>query len=312
MKLFTSLDQFPRNDAPVVATIGNFDGVHLGHQYVLAETKSQAERVNGFSCVITFSNPPSTVIAPHKPLQLILPVEQKVSLLAQWGVDGVMLLPFTKEFSEQSARQFLSRVCDSIPLSHLVLGYDSRIGKDRMGDEAMVRKIGEDLLFAVDYCHEVLINGVSVSSSRIRKAISSGRLKDAEELLGRPLSYLLSSRSGQGLGKKIGFSTLNFDVPDLCLPPTGVYSVWLKTKRGRLPGIANLGYAPTVRNDQDPQLEVHVLDETFECSDPQMEIIFHRWIRDEQKFDNLESLGNQIEKDIITAKQQLRDSENHT
>jgi len=305
MKLFTSLEHFQRTPSSVVATIGNFDGVHLGHQYVLAETKEKAEQSDAFSCVLTFANPPSTIFTPKKPLEYICPIEQKLALIDQWGIDGIILLPFTKEFSKQSARDFLRRLCEHIPISHLVLGYDSRIGKDRMGDEKMVKNIAKDLNFNVDYCQEVLIDGTPVSSSRIRKEISSGELENTEKLLGRPLSYLLRPRAGQGIGKKIGYSTLNFDVQDLCLPPIGVYSVWLKTSGGLFPSIANLGYAPTVRHEQNPQLEVHVLTDSFETSDSKMEVIFHCWIRNEQKFDSLESLSKQIEKDIITAKRQL-------
>jgi len=305
MKLFTSLDKFESTKMPIVLTLGNFDGVHLGHQHVLSQVTEIAEASDALSVVVTFLNPPSSVFTPEKPLQLICSCEQKLALIEEMGINRLILLPFTKEFSEQSAESFLREIKAHLPLSHFVLGYDSRIGKDRLGDEGMIRDLGKKLAFKVDYCEEVIIDGSSVSSSRIRHLIASGDLEETEKLLGRKLSYILRPQPGQGLGKTIGFSTLNFDVQDLCLPPLGVYSVWLKTKDGLYESIANLGYAPTVRHESRPQLEVHVIGKTFQSFEEKAEVIFHQWIRSEQKFDGIDSLREQIKKDILTAKQQL-------
>ena len=307
MKLLTSLDSFTLTKQPIAATIGNFDGIHIGHQHVITQLKEVAKNLNGISVVITFSNSPSTVLSPEKPVQLICSIEQKLALLEQSGIDRVVLLPFTKEFSEQSAQQFLQKLMAHIPLSHLVLGYDTRIGKDRLGDEKAIRALAKQLRFQVDYCEAVLVDDSPVSSSRIRKSITGGNLESAEKLLGRKVSHILRTHPGQGLGKTIGFSTLNFDVEDLCLPPIGVYSVWLKTNEGIYKSVANLGYAPTVRHEKNPQLEVHVMEEDFHTPQEKMEVMFHRWIREEKKFDGIEALRKQISQDIQVAQQQLKE-----
>ena len=306
MRIVSSLEQFGTTDQPVVLTIGNFDGIHLGHQYVLNQVRKTAQQTGAISAVLTFSNPPSTILYPDRPIQQLCSLEQKMTLLDQMGMDCVVLLEFTKEFSEQNPQEFLDKICQSISLSHLILGHDSRIGKDRQGDEKTVNEYGSSHDIAVEYLDKFLVEGSPVSSSKIRPLIQEGRLEEAAKLLGRQYSLMLHARSGKGLGKTIGYSTLNFDIHHFCLPPIGVYSVRLKIGDKMYDAIANLGYAPTVRHESFPQLEVHVLNEMPKHDDQLFEVIFHQWIREEKKFESLEALRKQISQDIEVAKQQLQ------
>ncbi len=307
MKVITSLESFPELKKPIVLTIGNFDGVHLGHQHVLDTVKTKATQSNGSSVVLTFSNPPQTVLSPGKKLKLLTGIDEKLSLIETYHLDAALALPFTKEFASQTAETFLDELTKHIPLSHLILGYDSRIGKDRMGDKKQVKTYAKANGFDVFYCDEVTVNGEIVSSSRIRTLIELGNLQQAEAYLGRQFSHTLRPQPGKGMGKVIGFSTLNFNIQDLVVPPTGVYSVWLESKGLRHKSIANLGYAPTVRHDPFPQLEVHVIDQNFHSDEETLTVIFHRKIRDEKKFSNIELLAEQIKQDIDVAKKQLGD-----
>lgn len=304
--MFNSLEEFDRPQEPIALTIGNFDGVHLGHQHVLKQLRETARKSKVHSAVITFSNPPSIVLHPEKPVLMLTSQKQKQHLIRNLGIEFIISLEFTKEFSQQSPETFLNRICDRVNLKHLVLGYDSRIGKGRAGDKQTVQNYASKHDMALDYVSPFLFDGLPVSSSRVRALIQKGDLAGAEKLLGRKYSQLLTPRTGRGLGRSIGYSTLNFDVHGICLPPIGVYSVLVKLGDHIYDSVANLGFAPTVRDDDFPQLEVHLLDETKDINHNEVEVIFHRRIREERKFETLEDLREQIGKDIETAKNQLK------
>lgn len=308
MKVITSLESFPELRKPIVLTIGNFDGVHLGHQHILETVKTKAAQSDGSSALLTFSNPPQTILSPDKRLKLLTTLDEKLTLIEAFNIDVALALPFTTEFASQTAEAFLGELTKHVSLDHLVLGYDSRIGKDRMGDKKQVKTYAKAHGFDVTYCDEIVVNGEIVSSSRIRTLIEGGNLQQAEVYLGRQFSHQLRPMPGQGMGKVIGFSTLNFNIKDLVVPPTGVYSVWLESNGLRHKSIANLGVAPTVRNDQFPQLEVHVIDRYFQTDEEALTVIFHRKIRDEKKFSSIESLAEQIKQDIAVAKKQLAET----
>lgn len=181
MKLFESLDsKLPDSPAPISLTIGNFDGLHLGHQAIL-------NALTGTKVVITFINHPGEILKPEKEIQLLCSNEEKIALLKKMGIDFLYMIPFTKEFAAQSPREFLENLRQSIPFDRLVLGADARIGKDRAGTQDVVKTIAEEMDFNVFYVPDVEINGVRPSSSLIRSLIQDRQFEQAERLLGREI-----------------------------------------------------------------------------------------------------------------------------
>lgn len=301
MKIINSLSEFPTHTKPVVVTIGNFDGVHKGHQTVLHHLHKHAPpRV-----VITFANHPSEVLYPGKTVYLICSLEHRLRLLEQEKIDYVIVLPFTKELSRQSAAQFLRSVKEKVPFNELVLGFDSVMGHDRQGKKPEIQKLSQQLEFNVTYLEQWLCDGEPVSSSVIRQAIHQGQWNKVETYLGRPYSMYGEVLPGQQHGKKLGYPTANLDVDHLSLPPLGVYAVKVKYDGLSKDGVANLGVAPTMRDNGNPLLEVHLFEPTADLYGKHVEVIFAGYIRQEHKFENADALKVQIGKDVVTARQLL-------
>lgn len=291
----------PQNK-PLILTIGNFDGVHLGHQHLLQQVVSLAKKEQTRSAAITFKNLPMELFFPERPVTRLCTLNQKIELFNSLGIDTLILLEFTAQFANQTAESFLKTLFDSAPFSHLILGHDARFGKGREGDPTRVQKIARDLGFTVEYIPPLLINGTIVSSRQIRQEIQAGNLELVRQMLGRPYAIQSHVAKGSGTGKKIGFPTANVKVENLCLPPLGVWVVEVKIGADTHHGIANLGFAPTVRNDETPLLEVHLLDHNQLLYGQEIEIAFLKFLRPEQKFSSLEALTGQIGRDVEEAK----------
>ncbi|CUI16979.1 putative riboflavin kinase/FMN adenylyltransferase [Candidatus Protochlamydia naegleriophila] len=302
MHLYHQLEEFKDQKTPVVLTIGNFDGVHLGHLAVLQRSQAVAKRVEAHTVVITFSNHPSEVLRPEDPTLLLCTLPHKIALLEANQVDHLMLLPFTRYLALHSAASFVERVRQFIPFSHLILGHDATLGRDRQGNRDVMQSLAEAWGFEVYYLEEYRYEGLPVSSTRIRQLVQKGEFDQAEVLLGRPYSIYSGISTGLGKGRQIGYPTANIPVKGLCLPPQGVYVVEVNKDGKIYQGIANLGVAPTVRQDGVPLLEVHILAENVELSEHPIEVIFLKFIRPERKFDGLEALREQIKQDVDFAK----------
>jgi riboflavin kinase / FMN adenylyltransferase len=302
MKLFHTLEECKEIRDPVALTIGSFDGVHRGHQAILHRVRQVAAEQQGKAAVMTFENHPVTVLHPAQPMPFLCTLAHRINLLEQEKIDILMMLPFTKELSEQSAETFLKNVRINLPFHSLILGSDAVLGKDRQGDPRVIQDLAKTLGFQVEYLPNYSWEGMRVSSSKIRELIKEGALVEAEKLLGRKFSIVSRVTTGAGQGKKIGFPTANIDIEGLCLPPLGVYAVQVIYKGNILPGVANLGIAPTVRRDNKPVLEVHLFDFQEDFYGQPVEIIFIAYIRPEKKFENITQLTTQIAKDIQEAK----------
>lgn len=302
MQVLHSLPSSESKAPPVVLTIGNFDGVHLGHQAVLHRTTQLAKKHQHPSAVITFANHPSTVLRPQHPTPLLCSIEHKLQLLEKAGIDLLILLQFTEAFSKQSAEVFLHNVKHSVPFDHLILGSDAHIGKNREGDREVILLLSKSMGFKVEYLADYQLEGARVSSTLLREAIQKGDLSQVGKLLGRTYSIFSKVIKGHGRGASIGFPTTNLSVEGLCLPPLGVYAVSLWHRGVKHPGVANLGVAPTVRENASPLLEVHLFDKTIDLYDEFVDVHFHQFIRPEKRFASLEELKMQIAKDAAIAK----------
>lgn len=304
MQVLENLEKFTEQRRPLVLTIGNFDGMHRGHCIVLKQVKNLAEK-EGMTTVITFRNHPSEILKPEQPTKCLCTLAHKLRLLHEFAIDKVLLLPFTRHLAQRSAASFIENIQKHIPFTHLVLGHDATLGRDKQGDHTTLQKLGEEWGFNVITIQEYRYNGQIVSSTRIREALRQGNFLEVEELMGRPYSIYSSVIKGAGKGKKMGFPTVNFDVSGLCLPPYGVYAVEILHGTRVIQGIANLGLAPTVRSETAPLLEVHLFDENQDLYGNFLEVFFKYFVRPEQKFHNIEELAMQIKRDIEFVKTSL-------
>ncbi len=285
-----------------VLTIGNFDGVHLGHQALLKRVTDLAAIRGIESAVLTFSNHPTVVLKPDAPVIPICTPIHKEALIKSFGIQHIYKIPFTPELSQKTAREFIQELQLEIYFPDLILGHDAVFGKGRMGDRSVIETLGRELNFHADYQPAICHDNIPVSSSAIRRCLKEGNLEKVNDLLGRKYSILQKVSKGLGLAKQLGYPTYNFDVSSLCLPPLGIYIVGLIAQGQHHPAVASLGIAPTIRNDLRPILEVHLLgNANLDPSQP-METVFYQYLRPEAKFDTLELLSSQIGKDVIAAK----------
>lgn len=292
MKVFHSFKDLPPSPSTAV-TIGNFDGVHLGHQALL----KRLNEVASHKVVLTFSNHPNEILH-HAPISYLTTLPHRLALLEALGVSDVILIPFTEHFSKQTAKEFLTHLKEELPFSHLILGHDAVIGSDRQKDLSLLSR---QLSFTLEYLKPVQVEDIIVSSSEIRKHIQQGKLSETCLFLGRPYSIYATVQQGEGKGAALGFHTANLPVNELALPPLGVYAVHVIHQEKTYPAVANLGHAPTLHHNRPIILEVHLLNTNQPLYGQAIEVCFRHFIRLEQCFANPEQLKTQITKDINYA-----------
>lgn len=302
MKILTAME--PIAGRSIALTVGTFDGVHRGHQAILRRVREQGET----AVCVTYSNHPSTVLSPHTAVPLLSTSRHKAQLIAATGMDILFLLPFTAAFASQEASDFLQQLHTAIPFQFFVLGYDALFGKDRKGTPELVNAMAKQLHFEVEYLPPLLADGRPISSRRAREAIAAGRLSDAEELLGRKVSFYSTVHQGSGKGRRIGFPTANLDITGICTPPFGVYAVTLHLEGQVLSGVANLGVAPTLQEGRLPMLEVHLFDLSVDLYEREVEVVLHAFLRPERRFSHAEALRHQIQDDVREAKRLLTEN----
>jgi riboflavin kinase/FMN adenylyltransferase len=309
MEIVYQLDPSLKSNESIMLTIGNFDGVHKGHQAVLTRLKEIAQHRHKKATVVTFTNPPYTLLHPDQPQQQLCTLAHKIALLDQAGIDRLILLPFTHELSKLSAEDFLKYMHTSYPIDTLLLGYDAVIGKQREGNRDTIKELAASMHFELEYLEPILVDETIVSSSQIRQYIQVGDLHRAELMLGRKHSIYSIIVDGAKIGKKLGFPTANINLKDLdlCLPPLGVYAVVVKIGDESYQGAANIGIAPTVRNSLDPILEVYLFDFAGDLYNRFVEVILYAFIRPEIKFSNLDELKKQIQEDVGIIQSSLKD-----
>ena len=286
-----------------VATIGNFDGVHLGHQAVLGQLAEKADELGLPLVVITFEPQPQEYFCPDAAPPRLTRLREKVQALRRYSVDRVLVLRFNAKFAGQAPQTFIDRVLvNGLGVRYLVVGDDFRFGKQRAGDFDMLCTAGREHGFDVVNMHTFGLDGERVSSTRVREALGAGDLNAAEKLLGRP--YRMSGRVAHGdeKGRTIGFPTANIHLHRKATPLRGVFAVELYGVHGEpLPGVANLGTRPTVCGMRT-LLEVHLFDFDRDIYGAHVHVEFLHKLRDEQRFDSFDALKQQILRDAAQAR----------
>jgi riboflavin kinase / FMN adenylyltransferase len=289
-----------------VVTVGTFDGLHRGHQRVLAEVVARA-RDRGLTSVLVLCDPhPLEVVNPAAAPKLLTLPDEKRELLAGAGLDRVVVLPFTREVAQQSPEEFIRGLRVEQALQLLVIGYDHAFGRGRSGDEALVRRLGAAAGFDVAVVDAVREDGQPISSTLIRAAVAHGDLAGAARWLGRPYGVLGRVVPGAGRGRTIGVPTLNLAPPDArkLLPPDGVYGVWVWWRGTRYGGMMNQGPRPTFA-EQGRTLEVHVFDFAADLYGETVRVEWVQRLRDVQAFPSREALVAQLERDRQAARASL-------
>jgi riboflavin kinase/FMN adenylyltransferase len=295
-----------------VVTVGTFDGLHRGHQAVLAEIVRRARAHQRSSLLVTFDPHPLEVVNPAAAPKLLTLPEEKQELLAATDVDRVVVLPFTREVAQLDAAEFVRRLHAEHDVRELVLGYDHGFGRGRAGDAELVRRIGADLGFDVTVVDAVRDDGQPISSTLIRTAVAHGDLDAAARWLGRPYGLLGGVVRGAGRGRTIGVPTINLAPPDprKLLPPDGVYAVWVWIGRrgtgegGPVGGMMNQGPRPTF-GEQGRTLEIHLFDFDRELYGETVRVEWVGRLRDVQAFSSREALVAQLERDRRAARVSL-------
>lgn len=306
MQVHRALDQLPpfRN---AVVTIGTFDGVHKGHQQIISRMKAVAAETNGETVILTFHPHPRKIVnGTSGPVALLNTLDEKIALLSAQGVDHLVVIPFTREFSQLSADEYIEHFLVRYFHPHtIIIGYDHRFGNNRSGDFRLLEQRGPDFGFRVREIPEQVLDDIKVSSTRIREALLNGNPPLAAELLG--YAYFFEGRvvKGQQLGRTLGFPTANIAVPDeeKLIPGNGVYAVTVETPQ-MLKGMMNIGVRPTV-DGIGRVIEVHLLDYAGDLYDRTLRITLRAWLRPEQRFNGLDALKAQLATDRQNTIQEL-------
>jgi riboflavin kinase / FMN adenylyltransferase len=306
MKTIVGLDNIQHPLRNPALTIGNFDGVHLGHQALYQRVKEWAQKLNGESVVMTFHPHPTRVLASDNNLSFITSHERKMELIAACGIDTAIVVPFRKDFAQISARDFVEKILvGRIGVKALVVGYDYRFGRKREGDITYLQKMGREFQFAVDIVPGINIDGMLVSSTKVRQLVKEGLLQEARKLLGRYYEVTGTVIRGRDRGGRLlGFPTANIQASDKACPKNGVYAVEVLVKGKIYGGAANLGFNPTFA-DTGFSVEVHIFDFKENIYDEQITVRFVDRLRDERRFSGIEELKQQIWLDVQQAREIL-------
>lgn len=303
MQLVRGLHNLRPQHRGCVVTIGNFDGVHRGHQAILARLRERATELGLPSCVVIFEPQPREFFSPQRAPARLTRLREKLELLAAQGVDRVLCLAFNRRLCELSAHAFVQRVLvDGLGVRHLEVGDDFRFGCDRAGDFEFLCRVGVAEGFTVEAAVTVEVDGQRVSSTRLRAALSHGDLPLVERLLGRPFSLCGKVLHGQKLGRQLGVPTANVQLKRRRVPLTGVYVVSTELDGQPWPGVANIGVRPSVASDGRAHLEMHLLDFAGDLYGRHLRVAFHHKLRDEERFSSLEALKSAIDADIAAAR----------
>jgi riboflavin kinase/FMN adenylyltransferase len=304
MKALHSISALSDLPGPLFLAIGVFDGVHLGHQAVISTSARHATKAGGTPVVVTFDPHPAKVLRPQDAPHLLTATQHKIALIRDLGVAHLLVLHFDREFAATTPDDFVAQlVTNSHPLREICVGHEWSFGKNRAGNLDLLKRLGSTLHFDVVGVPAVTLNGEVVSSTAIRRAVADGDLTKATQMLGREYTILGTVKAGEQLGRKLGFPTANLSAHSEQFPPNGVYVTEARLRGALYRGVANLGYRPTVTEGKPERLlELHLFDLNKDIYGEEVEVRFLRYLRPEQKFENIDALKAQIAHDVEEAR----------
>ncbi len=305
MQLVRGIHNIQAEDHGCVLTIGNFDGVHKGHQRVISALVAKAKALNCVAAVLVFEPQPQELFALDKAPARLCRLRDKYTLLAELGVERLICVNFTRKFASQSAEKFIEHLLvEKLGIKHLIVGDDFHFGKNRVGDFTMLSQAGKTFGFEVTDTASCKMANCRVSSTAIRQALEQDNLIDVENMLGRPYSIIGKVFHGDKRGRQLGFPTANVLLKRRNSPLSGVFAVKVNTTKGTFNGVVNIGARPTV-NGIRQQLEVHIFNFDDDLYGQCIEVVIKKKLRQVMKFDNLTALTAQIKLDCEQAKQVL-------
>ncbi len=305
---YWKLEDIPADFGPSAVTIGNFDGVHVGHQKILTATRDKAKKNAWQSVAVTFDPHPTTIVAPERAPALLTRPARRVASFAEHGIESALILPFTTEVARLSPEEFVQQVLvDVLRAKAVVVGESFRFGRGQAGNTEVLRRLGQDLGFEVEIVEPVVVGGSAVSSSRVRDLVCQGQVDQARDLLGRPFGFEGRIVAGHGVGSKKTVPTLNL-IPDMDLTPAdGVY-VTSSCDPGsgrRWESVTNIGFRPTF-DGTEHGIETFLLSEFDGQAPDRLEVTFYDRLRDEKRFASAEELREQILADVARAERFFR------
>tara|TARA_B100000795_G_scaffold227502_1_gene183883 strand:+ start:214 stop:1131 length:918 start_codon:yes stop_codon:yes gene_type:complete len=298
VKIYHSLEEFEKIENAVVTT-GTFDGVHIGHYKILDRLKEIATSIKGETVLLTFFPHPRMVLFSDNDLKLITTKNEKIALLEEAGIDHLIIHPFSREFSRLSSVEFVRDILvNKIGTSRLVIGYNHHFGRNREGSFEHLKEYGPVYGFQVEEICAQDIDAISVSSTKIRKALESGDISTAKDYLTHNFHLSGIVVKGNNLGHKLGFPTANLKIVDShkLIPANGVYLVTVSVRNQDYKGMLNIGLRPTI-DGEEKTIEVHILDFDTNIYGEEITLTFESWIREERKFESLDALKAQLELD---------------
>jgi len=301
--VFHQLNNLPTFKNPVL-TIGSFDGVHHGHKVILSEVVKAAKAVDGESILITFEPHPRKIIHPEQPLGLLTSPEQKIALMEAEGIDHIVVVPFTRDFSMLSAKEYVEDfLLKNFNPHTIIIGYDHHFGHSREGNIELLKALVAPHVQVIEISAQ-LIEDAAVSSTKIRKALLQGNVSEAAEMLERSYCFKALVVHGNKLGRTIGYPTANLQAAysDILIPGIGIYAVMVEWKGELHEGMMSIGLRPTVTEDKVVTCEVNILDFSEDLYGQFLTVHFVQYLRGEEKFNSLDELKKQIALDEVNAR----------
>jgi riboflavin kinase/FMN adenylyltransferase len=303
MAVFFEINHLPAfNNA--VLTIGTFDGVHMGHKVILKSVAEQARDMNGESVLITFEPHPRKLLFPEQPLKLLTPLEQKLKLIEAAGIQNIVVVPFTQDFAGLSAQEYVENfLVEYFHPRSIIIGYDHHFGHDRKGNIELLKEFATKYQYRLVEIPAQLIESAAVSSTKIRRALEQGHVHEAAQMLGRNYSITGAVVKGSQLGRTIGYPTANImpAEPEQLIPANGIYAVRVKWDGHLFGGMMSIGFNPTVTEKKDLRIEVNLFDFDRDIYNHMLKIEFVAWLREEEKFNSIDELKEQLAKDKIAT-----------
>lgn len=303
MKIFNGINEAQGGFPAPVVSMGNFDGVHRGHQHMFRLVQQRADALNGTSCVITFDPHPQRVLFPDKPFFLINQMEEKIAIIREIGIDALFCIPFTPDFAASPPHDFVKQVLvERLRVQEIYIGQNSRFGAGQQGTAENLARWGERYGFTVRLVPPIRQDGDIISSTRIRRLLHAGDVARAAQFLARP--YAVDGLVVQGTHRGtnlLGYPTANIDVRHELIPRRGVYICEVSWGRQCYPAVINIGTNPTFQPDGRTYVEVHLLDFQADLYGQRIRVLFHQRLRDEVKFATYQDLMDQIRQDVAEA-----------